>query len=176
MGLCASAAQGSGLRTALTHRGSVPRDQGRIRSGGRCENVQRLHRRGARRYRCSRLQHRCHLVRSLCSVHQFRGVSASASGSEMSQAMDDVKAACARGLVLAPVAALLLSVATLLLGNGLLGTLLIVRAGQEGFTGTISAMMSFISRASRSARWFCPGSSCLSVTSGPSLASRRSLR
>lgn len=62
----------------------------------------------------------------------------------MSQAMDDVKAACARGLVLAPVAALLLSVATLLLGNGLLGTLLIVRAGQEGFSaGTISAMMSF---------------------------------
>ena len=44
----------------------------------------------------------------------------------MSQAMDSVKAACARGLVLAPVAALLLSVATLLLGNGLLGTLLIV--------------------------------------------------
>jgi hypothetical protein len=37
----------------------------------------------------------------------------------MSKAMDDVKAACARGLVLAPVAALLLSVATLLLGNGL---------------------------------------------------------
>ena len=61
----------------------------------------------------------------------------------MSQAMDSVKAACARGLVLAPVAALLLSVATLLLGNGLLGTLLIVRAGEEGFSAqTISAMMS----------------------------------
>ena len=62
----------------------------------------------------------------------------------MSQVMDDVKAACTRGLVLAPVAALLLSVAILLLGNGLLGTLLIVRAGQEGFSATaISAMMSF---------------------------------
>ena len=61
----------------------------------------------------------------------------------MSQAMDSVKAACGRGLVLAPVAALLLSVATLLLGNGLLGTLLIVRAGEEGFAAhTISAMMS----------------------------------
>jgi MFS family permease len=42
------------------------------------------------------------------------------------------------------VTALLLSVAALLLGNGLLGTLLIVRAGQEGFSsGAISAMMSF---------------------------------
>ena len=52
--------------------------------------------------------------------------------------------ACKRGLVLAPVAGLLLSVAALLLGNGLLGTLLIVRAGQEGFSsGAISAMMSF---------------------------------
>ncbi|WP_421937350.1 MFS transporter [Phenylobacterium sp.] len=58
--------------------------------------------------------------------------------------MDTVAAACRRGLVLAPVAALLLSVATLLLGNGLLGTLLIVRAGQEGFSGgAIGAMMSF---------------------------------
>ena len=45
----------------------------------------------------------------------------------MSQALDNVKAACTRGLVLAPVAALLLSVAILLLGNGLLGTLLMVR-------------------------------------------------
>ncbi|MFG1450980.1 hypothetical protein V5F44_01840 [Xanthobacter sp. V2C-8] len=62
----------------------------------------------------------------------------------MSQVMDNVKAACTRGLVLAPVAALLLSVAILLLGNGLLGTLLIVRAGQEGFSAAaISAMMSF---------------------------------
>lgn len=53
-------------------------------------------------------------------------------------------AAGRRGLDLAPVAALLLSVAALLLGNGLLGTLLIVRAGQEGFSGVaISAMMSF---------------------------------
>lgn len=61
----------------------------------------------------------------------------------MSQAMESVKAVCGRGLVLAPVAALLLSVATLLLGNGLLGTLLIVRAGEEGFAAqTISAMMS----------------------------------
>ena len=58
--------------------------------------------------------------------------------------MDNMKAAYTRGLVLAPVAALLLSVAILLLGNGLLGTLLIVRAGQEGFSAAaISAMMSF---------------------------------
>lgn len=58
--------------------------------------------------------------------------------------MDAMRSAGKRGLSLAPVAALLLSVATLLLGNGLLGTLLIVRAGQEGFsTGAISAMMSF---------------------------------
>ena len=58
--------------------------------------------------------------------------------------METVRAALTRGLVLAPVAALLLSVAILLLGNGLLGTLLIVRAGQEGFSGgAISAMMSF---------------------------------
>lgn len=62
----------------------------------------------------------------------------------MNQAMDTVMSACRRGLVLAPVAALLASVAALLLGNGLLGTLLIVRAGQEGFSsGAISAMMSF---------------------------------
>lgn len=58
--------------------------------------------------------------------------------------MDAMRSAGKRGLSLAPVAALLLSVSTLLLGNGLLGTLLIVRAGQEGFsTGAISAMMSF---------------------------------
>lgn len=62
----------------------------------------------------------------------------------MIYAIDTVKSACKRGLVLAPVAALLLSVVALLLGNGLLGTLLIVRAGQEGFSGgAISAMMSF---------------------------------
>ena len=62
----------------------------------------------------------------------------------MSQAIDTVRTACRRGLVLAPVGALLLSVAALLLGNGLLGTLLIVRAGHEGFSsGAISAMMSF---------------------------------
>lgn len=62
----------------------------------------------------------------------------------MTQAMDTVRLACKRGLALAPVAALLLSVAALLLGNGLLGTLLIVRAGQEGFSsGATSAMMSF---------------------------------
>ena len=62
----------------------------------------------------------------------------------MSQAIDTVRTACRRGLVLAPVGALLLSVAALLLGNGLLGTLLIVRAGQEGFSsGAISAMMTF---------------------------------
>ena len=62
----------------------------------------------------------------------------------MRPAMETVKSTCRRGLALAPVAALLLSVAALLLGNGLLGTLLIVRAGQEGFSGgAISAMMSF---------------------------------
>lgn len=62
----------------------------------------------------------------------------------MTYAIDTVKSACKRGLALAPVAALLLSVAALLLGNGLLGTLLIVRAGQEGFSSSaISAMMSF---------------------------------
>lgn len=52
----------------------------------------------------------------------------------MNQAIDTVRSACKRGLVLAPVAALLLSVSGLLLGNGLLGTLLIVRAGHEGFS------------------------------------------
>lgn len=58
--------------------------------------------------------------------------------------MDTMRSVGKRGLTLAPVAALLLSVAALLLGNGLLGTLLIVRAGQEGFsTSQISAMMSF---------------------------------
>lgn len=58
--------------------------------------------------------------------------------------MESIRSACARGLTLAPVAALLLSVAILLLGNGLLGTLLIVRAGQEEFpSGAIGAMMSF---------------------------------
>lgn len=57
--------------------------------------------------------------------------------------MDTMRSAGKRGLVLAPVAALLLSVAALLLGNGLLSTLLIVRAGHKGFsTGAISAMMS----------------------------------
>jgi len=62
----------------------------------------------------------------------------------MKRAMDTVRAAGARGLVLAPVAALLLSVAALLLGNGLLGTLLIVRAGQEDFSAAaIGLMMSF---------------------------------
>lgn len=62
----------------------------------------------------------------------------------MNQMIDTVASASKRGLVLAPVAALLLSVAALLLGNGLLGTLLIVRAGHEGFSsGAISAMMSF---------------------------------
>ena len=50
----------------------------------------------------------------------------------MSQVMDNVKAACTRGLVLAPVAALLLSVAILLLGNGLLGDPT-VTSGLEGF-------------------------------------------
>ncbi len=61
----------------------------------------------------------------------------------MRRAINTVRSAGIRGLSLAPVAALLLSVAALLLGNGLLGTLLIVRAGQEGFSsGAISAMMS----------------------------------
>lgn len=57
--------------------------------------------------------------------------------------IDSIKTVCTRGLVLAPVAALLLSVALLLLGNGLLGTLLVVRAGQENFPNCIiGAMMS----------------------------------
>jgi MFS family permease len=57
--------------------------------------------------------------------------------------IESIKTVCTRGLVLAPVAALLLSVALLLLGNGLLGTLLVVRAGQENFpNGMIGAMMS----------------------------------
>lgn len=61
----------------------------------------------------------------------------------MTPAMEAVKSACSRGVALAPVSALLLSVAALLLGNGLFGTLLIVRAGQEGFSsGIISGMMS----------------------------------
>lgn len=47
------------------------------------------------------------------------------------------------GLVVAPVAALLASVGFLVLGNGLQGTLLVVRAGQEGFRSEIiGAMMS----------------------------------
>jgi MFS family permease len=62
----------------------------------------------------------------------------------MKRSVETMMAASRRGLVLAPVAGLLLSVAALLLGNGLLGTLLIVRAGQEDFPGgAISAMMSF---------------------------------
>jgi len=41
------------------------------------------------------------------------------------------------------VAALLVSVGLLVLGNGLLGTLLVVRAGNENFSGeTIGIMMS----------------------------------
>ena len=61
----------------------------------------------------------------------------------MTHLMDTMKAAGTRGLALAPVAALLLSVAFLLLGNGLLSTLLIVRAGQAGFSsGSIAAMTS----------------------------------
>ncbi|WP_246226366.1 MFS transporter [Chelativorans xinjiangense] len=57
--------------------------------------------------------------------------------------IESVKTVCTRGLVLAPVAALLLSVALLLLGNGLLGTLLVVRAGHEDFSNEIiGAMMS----------------------------------
>ena len=59
----------------------------------------------------------------------------------MTHVMDTMKAACTRGLVLAPVAALLLSVAFLLLGNGLLGTLLIVRAGQEEFSSGSTGVM-----------------------------------
>jgi MFS family permease len=46
-------------------------------------------------------------------------------------------------LTVAPVAALLVSVGLLVLGNGLLGTLLVVRAGNENFAGeTIGFMMS----------------------------------
>lgn len=46
-------------------------------------------------------------------------------------------------LTVAPVAALLVSVGLLVLGNGLLGTLLVVRAGTENFAGeTIGIMMS----------------------------------
>jgi len=61
----------------------------------------------------------------------------------MPSTMKSLRVACTRGLVLAPVAALLMSVAFLMLGNGLLGTLLIVRAGQEEFSsGSIGAMMS----------------------------------
>ena len=61
----------------------------------------------------------------------------------MMSTVESIKTVCTRGLVLAPVAALLLSVALLLLGNGLLGTLLVVRAGQEDFpNGMIGAMMS----------------------------------
>lgn len=46
-------------------------------------------------------------------------------------------------LTVAPVAALLASVGLLVLGNGLLGTLLVVRAGNENFAGeTIGLMMS----------------------------------
>lgn len=46
-------------------------------------------------------------------------------------------------LTIAPVAALLVSVGLLVLGNGLLGTLLVVRAGNENFSGeTIGIMMS----------------------------------
>jgi MFS family permease len=58
--------------------------------------------------------------------------------------IESIKTVCTRGLVLAPVAALLLSVALLLLGNGLLGTLLVVRAGQEQHFSNeiIGAMMS----------------------------------
>ena len=63
---------------------------------------------------------------------------------DMKRSVETMMAASRRGLVLAPVAGLLLSVAALLLGNGLLGTLLIVRAGPEDFPGgAISAMMSF---------------------------------
>jgi MFS family permease len=48
-----------------------------------------------------------------------------------------------RHVVIRPVAALLLSVSLLVLGNGLLGTLLVLRAGEAGFRGeTIGAMMS----------------------------------
>lgn len=61
----------------------------------------------------------------------------------LTSTIESIKAVCTRTLLLAPVAALLLSVALLLSGNGLLGTLLAVRAGQEQFpNGVIGAMMS----------------------------------
>jgi MFS family permease len=47
------------------------------------------------------------------------------------------------GIAIAPVVTLLVSTSLLVLGNGLQGTLLVVRAGSEGFSGeTIGAMMS----------------------------------
>ena len=83
--------------------------------------------------RCGDLQH--HVLQG--------GEEKSGSGQFMASTMKSLRAACTRGLVLAPVAALLMSVAFLMLGNGLLGTLLIVRAGQEEFSsGAIGAMMS----------------------------------
>src|SRR5690606_19238304 len=42
---------------------------------------------------------------------------------------------------LAPVVALLLSASLLVLGNGLQGTLLLVRAGNEGFAGEVIGIM-----------------------------------
>lgn len=88
--------------------------------------------------------------------------------------MDTMRSAGKRGLVLAPVAALLLSVAALLLGNGLLSTLLIVRAGHKGFsTGAISAMMSFyFAGFTIEARSCCHRSSSPWDMSEPSPASR----
>lgn len=57
--------------------------------------------------------------------------------------INSIREVCTRGLVLAPVSALLLSMALLLLGNGLLGTLLVIRAGGEHFSNEIiGAMMS----------------------------------
>ncbi|GLQ56994.1 MFS transporter [Devosia nitrariae] len=71
--------------------------------------------------------------------------------------IETVVTTCKRGLVLAPVAALLLSVALLLLGNGLLGTLLVVRAGNEGFANeTIGAMMSAYFAGYAIGAWFLP--------------------
>jgi MFS family permease len=61
--------------------------------------------------------------------------------STLGSTIESVKTVCTRGLVLAPVAALLLSVAFLLLGNGLLGTLLVLRAGHEGFSSEIIGLM-----------------------------------
>jgi len=61
----------------------------------------------------------------------------------LTSTVESIKAVCTRTLLLAPVAALLLSVALLLSGSGLLRTLLAVRAGQEQFpNGVIGAMMS----------------------------------